>query len=94
MEGAELLEHGEIKRDMLDDLKAGLHMSRAIIEIVGPWISGAEPSVARDLTNLLIKEFGPNVNLANVMPDEIFHTEALRVGLSVVQPTEVLVCEP
>lgn len=58
-----------------------------MIEVPGPWVSGVSWSMVADLTKLLIKEVGPNVNLGNIMPDEIIHTEALRVGLGVVQPT-------
>ena len=30
---------------------------------------------------------GPDVNIANVMPDDLIETEALRVGLGVVGPS-------
>jgi phosphosulfolactate synthase len=36
------------------------------------------------LKKFLIREFGPDVNIANVMPDDVLETEALRVGLGVV----------
>ena len=89
LEGAEFFEGGVIKHDMLDELRQGLDMSRAIFELFGPWVSGVESSMVQDLIKVLIKEIGPEVNLANVMPDDIFHTEALRVGMGVVQPTEI-----
>ena len=38
------------------------------------------------MKKLLVSEFGPDVNIANVMPDDIIETEALRVGLGVVGP--------
>ena len=87
LEGAELIEDGVIKRDLLEGLRAGLDMSRALIEAPGPWISGVTWSMVQDLVKLLIREVGPDVNLANIMPDDALHTEALRVGLGVVQPT-------
>ena len=34
----------------------------------------------------LINTFGPDINLANIMPDAIWETEAARVGLSVAGP--------
>jgi phosphosulfolactate synthase (CoM biosynthesis protein A) len=58
-----------------------------MIEVPGPWVSGVTWSMVHDLTKLLIKEIGPDVNLGNLMPDDILHTEALRVGLGVVQST-------
>ncbi len=87
LEGAEFIEGSVLKRDMLDELIRGMDMSRVIFELFGPWISGVEPSMVQDLTKVLIEQIGPDVNLANVMPDDIFHTEALRVGMGVVQPT-------
>ena len=33
---------------------------------------------------VLIREFGANVNIANVMPDDVMETEVLRAGLSVI----------
>ena len=87
LEGAELVENGEIDRQLLDRIMAGVDLTKSMIEVPGPWISGVTWSMVQDLTKLLIKEIGPDVNLGNIMPDDIFHTEALRVGLGVVQPT-------
>jgi phosphosulfolactate synthase (CoM biosynthesis protein A) len=39
------------------------------------------------MRKMLIKAFGPDVNIANVKPDDVFDTEALRVGLGIVGPT-------
>jgi phosphosulfolactate synthase (CoM biosynthesis protein A) len=39
-----------------------------------------------DLKKLLIAEFGPAVNLANLKADDLIETEASRVGLGVVGP--------
>jgi phosphosulfolactate synthase (CoM biosynthesis protein A) len=35
---------------------------------------------------LLIKAFGPDINIANVKPDDVFDTEALRVGGTLAGP--------
>jgi phosphosulfolactate synthase len=87
LEGAELVENGEINGQLLGRITAGLDLAKAMIEVPGPWVSGVTWSMVYDLTKLLIKEVGPDVNLGNIMPDDIVHTEALRVGLGVVQPT-------
>lgn len=87
IEGAELVKDGAIDRHLFGGLTAGLDLKRAMIEVPGPWVSGVTWSMVADLTKLLIKEVGPDVNLGNIMPDDIVHTEALRVGLGVVQPT-------
>ncbi len=87
LEGAELVENGEINHQLFEGLKTGLDLTKSMIEVPGPWVSGVTWSMVQDLTKLLIKEVGPDVNLGNLMPDDILHTEALRVGLGVVQPT-------
>ena len=43
-------------------------------------------SLIEDMKKFLVREFGPDINLANVMPSDIMETEALRVGLGVVGP--------
>jgi phosphosulfolactate synthase (CoM biosynthesis protein A) len=62
-------------------------MARVMIELPGPWITGVTLAQVYDMRKLLIKAFGPDVNIANVKPDDVFDTEALRVGLGVVGPT-------
>jgi len=87
VEGAELLANGEPNRRLLGELRDGLDVSRVIFELIGPWISGTHHCDVYDLKKFLISEFGPDVNLANVMPEYVFETEALRAGLSVVGPS-------
>ncbi len=90
VEGAELFEGGKPKRDLIRALRAGVSAERTMIELIGPWISGVTSSAVQDLKKLLIKEFGPNVNLGNVMADDLFETEMSRQGFGVVQPTQLL----
>ena len=87
LEGAELVESSEINRKLFEGIAAGLDLTKVMIEVPGPWISGVTWSMVQDLAKLLIAEVGPDVNLGNVVPDDIIHIEALRVGLGVVQPT-------
>ena len=84
VEGAELMAGGQPKEALLADLRGGLDISRALFELPGPWIRGVTLSDIHDLKKFLIREFGPDVNIANVMPDDLLETEALRVGLGVV----------
>jgi phosphosulfolactate synthase len=86
VEAAELVEDGVPKRAMLAALRAGLDFDRVLFELPGPWISGVTLSQISDLKKLLIAEFGPAVNLANLKADDLIETEALRVGLGVVGP--------
>ena len=48
--------------------------------------SGITLSIVEDTKKFLVAEFGPDVNIANVMAADIMETEALRVGLGVVGP--------
>jgi len=89
VEGAELLTNGEPNRALLFELRDGLDLSRVIFELIGPWVPGTHNCDVYDLKKFLISEFGPDVNLANVMPHDVFETEALRVGLSVVGPNQL-----
>jgi phosphosulfolactate synthase len=85
VEGAEFVdEQGEPKRALLKELAAGVDMSRVLFELPGPWISGVTLHLIHDLKKFFIREFGPDVNIANVMPDDVIETEALRCGLSVI----------
>lgn len=89
VEGAELLIDGEPNRSLLSDLRGGLDTSRVIFELIGPWIPGTHHCDVYDLKKFLITEFGPDVNIANVMPEHVWETEALRAGLSVTGPAQL-----
>lgn len=86
VEGAELIEQGVVNADLLRACRDDLELDRVLFELPGPWISGVSLSEIHDVKKLLVREFGPDVNIANVMPDDIIETEALRVGLGVVGP--------
>ena len=86
VEAAELAKGGRIERATLDVLVSELDLTRVMIELPGPWITGVTLSQVDDLKKLLITELGPEINLANLKPDDLIATEALRVGLGVVGP--------
>lgn len=86
VEAAELIERGKPKTRLIDGLRRGLEMSRVLIELPGPWIPGVTLAAVENMKKFLVREFGSDVNLANVMPQDILETEALRVGLGVVGP--------
>ena len=67
-------------------MNLGLDLDKVLLELPGPWISDTSHSKIHDLKKTLIHIFGPDVNLANIMPHEVMETEALRVGLGVVGP--------
>jgi phosphosulfolactate synthase len=86
VEAAEFVEDGQLNEDLIGAVTARLDMTRVMIELPGPWISGVTLAQVYDMRKLLIKAFGPDINIANVKPDDVFDTEALRVGLGVVGP--------
>ena len=86
VEGAELIEGGEPNVELIEGLRAGLDLERVIFELSGHWIPGTYNTDVYALKNFLVRTFGPNVNLANVMPEHVFETETLRAGLSVSGP--------
>ena len=77
---------GRLNTELINAVVGALDMSRVMIELPGPWISGVSLAQVYDMRKLLVKAFGPDVNIANVKPDDVFDTEALRVGLGVVGP--------
>ncbi|HEY7548065.1 MAG TPA: phosphosulfolactate synthase [Hyphomicrobiaceae bacterium] len=87
VEAAEFVDQGRLDEDLIGAVTGRLDMTRVMIELPGPWISGVTLAQVYDMRKLLIKAFGPDVNIANVKPDDVFDTEALRVGLGVVGPT-------
>lgn len=86
VEGAELIKDGKPNAALIDGLRDGLGLERVIFELSGPWIPGTYNTDVYSLKNFLVRTFGPNVNLANVMPENVFETETLRAGLSVAGP--------
>ena len=86
VEGAELIDNGALNVPLLEELKSGLDVERVMFELSGPWIPGTTLSEVYQLRNFLIAAFGPDVNIANVMPQDVFETEVLRVGLGSAGP--------
>lgn len=86
VEAAELIIDGRPNRAMLKKLADGLDMGRMMIELPGSWISGVRSCDVEDLKKFLIREYGPNVNLANVAPETLIDLEASRTGLGVAGP--------
>jgi phosphosulfolactate synthase len=86
VEAAEFVGDGRLNEALIDSVLGQLNMAKIMIELPGPWISGVSLSQVHDMRKLLIKAFGPDVNIANVKPGDVFETEALRVGLGVVGP--------
>lgn len=89
VEGYELVENGQPKKAFISALRNKLDLAKTLFELPGPWISGINAADVQDLKKFLISEFGPDVSIGNVLPDEVFETEMARQGMSVVQPTRL-----
>lgn len=86
VEAAELVEQGRVRRGTLDIIKRGLPVDRVMIELPGPWIAGTRSCDIEEMKKIVLAEFGPDINLANIDVTTIFDTEALRVGLGTAGP--------
>jgi phosphosulfolactate synthase len=90
VEAAEIAPGGKPNRRTLGLLAKNLDMARVMIELPGAWIPGVRKCDVEALKKLLIEELGPDVNLANVLPDELIDLETTRVGLGVAGPPKAL----
>lgn len=86
VEAAELVRRGKPNRRTLDALVGSLDLRRVMIELPGPWIPEVRKCDVEVLKKLLIEELGPDVNLANVQPEDLLDLETTRVGLGVAGP--------
>ena len=88
VEAAEMIINGEVQEHLIAALEAEFSAEKVIYELPGPWIKGVSLSDVYQMKKFLIERFGPDANIANIMPDDVFETEALRCGLSVTGPKE------
>lgn len=86
VEAAELVENGQLREDTLDVIRRGLPQDRIMIELPGPWIEGVRSCDIEYMKKVVFREFGPDVNLANIDVRTIFDTEVQRVGLGTAGP--------
>lgn len=85
VEGAEFTdkEDGSIREDVIDGVTKGVDLKDIIFELPGHWISNVHACGIHDMEMFLIQQFGPEINIANVAPDEIMMLETLRTGVGV-----------
>ena len=86
VEAAEIIENGEVNRDLIEAIRKDLDVAKVLFELPGHWIKGTTSNDIFEMQQFLITEFGVDVNIANVQPQAVFNLEALRCGLSVVGP--------
>ncbi|MBW1995788.1 MAG: phosphosulfolactate synthase [Deltaproteobacteria bacterium] len=85
VEGAEFTDKrdGTLLSDVIEGVTKGVNINDVIFELPGRWISNVHGCGIHDMEVYLIDEFGPEVNIANVAPDEVMELETLRTGVGV-----------
>ena len=81
VEGAELVDTGGFKREVVERIRQSLDVDRLMFEMPGPGISDASPAALESLKRGLVLEFGPDVSIGNLLPEEIVETEVVRIGI-------------
>ena len=73
---------GEIKKDVIDAVTSKVPLDRIIFELPVLVLPGSSRDLKHRVLAWLVKEFGTEVNLANVEWDEVFITELVRRGMA------------
>jgi phosphosulfolactate synthase (CoM biosynthesis protein A) len=86
IKAAELIQAGtECFTDgLIDSLHAAVPPRKLIWELPGPWIEGVQSHQIYSWVKQPISALGPEVNLANVVPEMAVELESLLTGLGVV----------
>ena len=74
---------GEVNETALQAIVDRCGTDPLIFELPGPWIEGVTQADVHKMTRWLINRFGPEVNIANVSPENVLKLEALRLGIGV-----------
>ena len=85
VEGAEFTNKGDgtLLEDVIEGVTRGVDLKDILFELPGRWISNVHGCGIHDMEVFLVDRFGPEVNIANVQPDEILELETLRAGVGV-----------
>tara|TARA_B100000579_G_scaffold248200_1_gene203886 strand:+ start:48 stop:863 length:816 start_codon:yes stop_codon:yes gene_type:complete len=78
---------GEIRQELFDALLSKVSINDLIFEVRAIPIRGGQTSQIRDTERWLIKQFGPEVNIANLQHNWVFALECMRrgMGLNILQ---------
>ncbi|WP_214324644.1 phosphosulfolactate synthase [Nonomuraea sediminis] len=77
-----LIEAAELVRaDVLEAVEAALPIGDVVFELPGPWIPGIHHHEVQAMQLMLVRRFGPDVNLANVASEDALFLEATRRGI-------------
>lgn len=82
IEGAEFF--GEkFRADLVREIAAAVPVEALIFEMPGRWLKDIHASQVHEMIRFLIGELGPDVNLANILPEDLLIAETQRVGVGV-----------
>lgn len=86
VEAAELVDKtdGSLLVEVIDAIVKAIGFKEIIFELPGPWISNVRTCDIHDMQVFLFSQFGPEINVANVSPDDIMELETLRMGVGSV----------
>jgi phosphosulfolactate synthase len=82
VEAAELFGE-DLREELIGEITAAVPLDRLIFEAPGPWIPGIRRCDQHATRAWLIRRFGPQVNLANVPPEDALEVETMRRGIGV-----------
>jgi len=74
---------GEVNETALQRIIDRCGIDPLVFELPGPWIKGVTLSDVHQIAHWLLGRFGPDVNIANVAPDDVLKLEASRLNLGV-----------
>ena len=82
VEAAELFA-AELNESLIDEITAAVPLDSLVFEVPGPWNPGVRRCDQYATRAWLIRRLGPEVNLANVSPEDIMEAETMRRGIGV-----------
>jgi phosphosulfolactate synthase len=89
IEAQELMIGSEPNAELIHLLKAEVDVGRCMFEISSPYVGSTLPEIHVG-KKFLLKTFGPDVNLGNILLVDVIETEAGRVGLAAAGPLSFL----
>lgn len=89
IEGQELMDGGVPDEALIQVLKENCDTSRCMFELATPRVGATTVQIYAG-KKVLIKAFGPDVNIGNVTPDTVIETETTRLGLGSAGPLSYL----
>ena len=81
VEGAEMYQNRQPNHQLCEQLSSTINPENLYFELTGPWVAGTYSWEARALRSFLFEYFGPNVNVANILLEDIIETETYRWNL-------------